>query len=99
MKRYQPTFTSRVLCRLFVLSALSGSALASAQAPADEDVEISVEAAPARTPTPVSPASDAEPVAPLAQPNVAAAEIASLRAQLAALEQRLSQAEASAAAQ
>jgi hypothetical protein len=68
---------------------LGPSSLAAAQAPAGEDVEISVEASPSSTAAPT-------PAAPQA---LSSAEISALRAQLAAAEQRLSTAEAKLEAQ
>ena len=75
-----------------MFGALSASSVANAQAPADEDVEISVEAS-----APAGPASDTPAAAPA--PDVTASELSALRAQLAAVEQRLTEAEASATAQ
>jgi len=71
-----------------------GSPNARAQAPADDDVEISVEA------TPASPSAPETPGAPLAADSAAATQrdVASLRQQVEALEKRLTESQAEAAA-
>jgi hypothetical protein len=94
MKRYLAMFSRGALRGLFVSSTLFQVPLASGQAPAEEDVEINVEASP-RAPSSAEPLSPSAPsAADAAAPATLSAEAEALRTRLLAVEQRLAAAEA-----
>lgn len=103
MKRRTSIRTLSSLSVLPIGLALLGlGSQARAQAPAEDDVEINVEAAPAKPPA--APAAPGAPTTPAAAPapDAAAAsqqEVAALKQQLQALEQRLNESDAQAQAQ